>query len=644
MKNHSKVIYGNRYSQESLKSDFQGVVGGQYTALKYLIVSFIICLSTISGILAGILGGFLSWAIFFSTFNEAPLVFSCISLVVIIGLIETLRCGLPEGLKTIIIAALLASVLLAAVGRDASLFVLFIFFAILAVATAFCSFLTGSFSFSLIFILFSQNQQYIKIVLATFITAMSVVIAYLIKDAPEEFSSQPDYIKFVTVQFVGGFLSGIVIAIASLSATRFEDKLSEHFTFLRSWAITLGSWRGTSFYGLDLSSVNFRGARLANTDLRAQKLYRTCFQDVTGLERAKVDSRYLDLENPKVQRLLTHGYSEDKDFSRINLQGAYLRRADMKQFKLIEANLNGADLQRTELEESILVRAQVTGVNFTGAKLTGICVEDWSINSQTCFAGVQCDYIYRKLDENGEPTDRYPIERNFEPGEFESLFQEVSNVVKLVFKEGVNWRALSFTFRKIQLEDDGLGLELKGVEQRGDLWVVKVAHKESVPKQQVEQRVNAIYDDIKSLLLVKEQQINRLLNIAQDQAAVLNFYSRQPFGNSFFIFGSTITNLAGSGQIDYDEAANKIRSIVANGGDLTQVTPVAQSLLDQLQQQRVATTSDKQAEFIQQVVLKEAEKNSFFKQVLIQQGQQITEAMPESVLGTAIRNVIAQLG
>jgi uncharacterized protein YjbI with pentapeptide repeats len=446
------------------------------------------------------------------------------------------------------------------------------------------------------------------------------------------------------VQFAGGFLSGIVIAIASWSVTRFEDKPSEHFTFLRSWAIAIGSWRGTSFYALDLSSVNFRGAKLANTDLRAQKLYRTCFQDVTGLERARVDSQYLDLENPKVQRLLTHGYSEDKDFSRINLQGAYLRHADMKHFKLVEANLNGADLQRTELEDSIFVRAQVTGVNFTGAKLTGICVEDWSVNSQTCFAGVQCDYIYRKLDENGEPTDRYPIARNFEPGEFESLFQQVSHIVELVFKEGVNWRALSFTFRKIQLEDDGLGLELKGVEQRGDLWVVKVAHKEGVPKQQVEQRVNAIYDDIKSLLSVKEQQINRLLNIAQDQAAALNFYSRQPFGNSFFIFGSTITNLAGSGQIDYDEAANKIRSIVANGGDLTQVTPVAQSLLDQLQQQSVATTSDKQAEFIQQVVLKEAEKNSFFKQVLVQQGQQITEAMPESVLATAIRNAIAQLG
>lgn len=646
MKNHSKIIYGNKYSQESLKSDLRGVLGGQPTALRYVIVLFTISLATISGSCAGILGGFISWAIFFSSFKEAPLVFLCIALVAIIGVVETLRCGLSKGLITIIISILLASILLAAVWRDASFVVVFIFFIILAVTPAFCSFLTGSLSSSLIFILFSQNQQYIKIALAIFITAMSVVIAYLIKDAPEKLSPQPDYINFVIVQFAGGFLSGIVIAIASLSATCLEDKPSEHFTFLRSWAIAIGSWGGTSFYNLDLSNVNFTGAKLANTDLRAKKLYRTCFQGVTGLERARVDNQYLDLENPKVQKLLnlTFGYRKDKDFSHINLQGAYLQNAIMQKFQLIETNLTGADLQGADLRGSIFVRTQVTGVDFTGANLTGICIEDLSVNSQTCFTGVQCKYIYRKLDENGKPTDRYPPKgRNFETGEFESLYQQVGNIVELVFKEGVNWRALSFTFRKFQLEDDGLGLELKGVEQRGDLWVVKVTHKEGVPRQEVEQRVSGIYDELKSMLAVKEQQINKLLGIAADQAEALKSQSKLPFGNSFFILGSTITNLAGSGQIEYDEAANKIRNIVANGSDLAQVTPIAQNLLAQFQRQNIATSTDKQVELIQQVILAEMDKDPVFKQLFVQQGQQIADAMPERAIATAIRNAIAQL-
>jgi hypothetical protein len=356
-----------------------------------------------------------------------------------------------------------------------------------------------------------------------------------------------------------------------------------------------------------------------------------------------VDSRYLDLEIPKVQKLLTHGYSEDKNFSLLSLRGAYLQDADLRYMNFTDTDLIGADLRGADLRNSILARTQVIDVNFTNANLTGICIEHWSVNDQTCFTEVQCDYIYRKLDEKGESTDRYPFDRNFEPREFESLYQEVGNVVELIFKEGVNWRAFSFSLQKLQLEDDGLGLELKGFEKRGDRWVVKVTHNESASRQVVEQRVYGMYDQMKTLLDAKEQQINKLLGIAADQAEALKSYSKQPFGNSFFITGSTITNLAGSGQIDYDEAAGQVRSIVASGGEPDRATTVAQSLLRHLQGQSVATTSDIQAELIQQVILTEAQKDPFFKQFLVQQGQQVAEALPESAIASAIRNAIAQL-
>jgi hypothetical protein len=247
------------------------------------------------------------------------------------------------------------------------------------------------------------------------------------------------------------------------------------------------------------------------------------------------------------------------------------------------------------------------------------------------------------LDEKGEPTDRYPIERNFESREFESLYQEVSNVVELIFKEGVNWRAFSFSLQKLQLEDNGLGLELKGFEKRGDHWVVKITHNESAPRQVVEQYLYEKYNEMKNVFAAQEQKINKLLGIAADQAEALKSYSKQPFGNSFFIVGSTITNLAGSGQIDYDEAAGQVRSIVANGGEPTQVTTVVQTLLRQLQGQSVARTSDMQAELIQQVILTEAQKDPFFKQFLVQQGQQVAEVLPESAIASGIRNAIAQL-
>ncbi len=192
---------------------------------------------------------------------------------------------------------------------------------------------------------------------------------------------------------------------------------------MRSLVLGVGCWKGTSFYDLDLSDVSLKNAKLACTDLRARKLHRTCLQGVAGLERALVDSRYLDLELPKVQNLLVHAYSDDKNFDRLNLRGAYLQNADLRRMNFTDTELTAADLKNADLRGAILARTQLMGVDFTGADLTGVCIEDWIINSQTLFTNIQCDYVYRKLDDKGEPFDRYPADRNFDKREFESLYQ-----------------------------------------------------------------------------------------------------------------------------------------------------------------------------------------------------------------------------
>jgi hypothetical protein len=188
-----------------------------------------------------------------------------------------------------------------------------------------------------------------------------------------------------------------------------------------------------------------------------------------------------------------------------------------------------------------------------------------------------------------------------------------------------------------------LGLELKGIEKKGDLWVVKVTHDKDVPTKEVEKRLNASYQELANLLANKEQQINQLLGIATNQAEAIKEFSKRPFGNSFYITGSTITNLAGSGQIEYSEAANQVRNIVANSFDQMQVTTTAQNLLTQLQQQNIAITIETQAELVKQVLLTEAEKDSIFKQLLVLQGQQFTDAIPQGAINTAIQEAIAQL-
>ncbi|MEH2360011.1 pentapeptide repeat-containing protein [Nostoc sp.] len=645
-------IRGWRLSQESLQPELRSVIAGQPLLVKAWLLLYINVLYLTSGIVAGFFGANVFFNISIQADGWIELLWMII--VVIFWIITTIRRGIAQGLKSALISFFIALFLTALLANFHLLPIIntristVIDHSIQNLASttfgmlfAIISLLTSSFAFALISTLSHKNKYLLRgwgifvILFSATIVAVAAYDFHWLENKPEEDSF---FIKSISIS--GGIALGFGVIIVSLIATNFNDKYRRHLDFLRDWAIAAASWGGTSFYNLDLSNIDFTSSQLANSDLRARKLYRTCFKGVTGLDRARLDNRYLDLTNSKVQKLLTNQDCENTNFSRINLQGAYLRDVDMRDFSLVETNLNGADLQGADLRRSILVRAQVTGVNFTDANLTGICIEDWSVNSQTCFAGVKCEYIYRKLDDKAEPIDQYPIGRNFEKGEFEALFQKVEEVVELVFKEGINWRALSFAFRKFQLDDDGLGLELKGVEQRGDLWVVKVTYKEGIPRQEVEQRVNLIYDDLKTLMAVKEQQINKLIGIVDNQAEALN---KRPFGNSFFIVGSTITNLAGSGEINYDEAASKIRSFVANGSNLAQATTVAHSLLEQFQSQSVAISANQQAELIQQVILNEAQKDPFFKQFLIQQGQEIANLIPESAIATAIQQAYSQL-
>ena len=71
------------------------------------------------------------------------------------------------------------------------------------------------------------------------------------------------------------------------------------------------------------------------------------------------------------------------------LRGANLTRADLTGAKLVGANLTGANL----------IGVQALQTNFDGATLTGACIQDWNINSETNLENVICDYVYLRQDQ-----------------------------------------------------------------------------------------------------------------------------------------------------------------------------------------------------------------------------------------------------
>ena len=680
-------------SQASLSPNLGEAICGQRSYLSLLLALLILMVCLTASIFPGILGATIGLELFLKgkTWVQALLT----SMVIAGWLLTVLSQNQRKGLSVVVIGLLVAIALRGLLIRlGIAKPVPFFFVAMISMTLSIFAVWTISvaifyliqFSIASLDVLFKQPQK------TTSLTIIAVIIGTTIGTLiaiPIEFEFMAVSTSKQIVGFIGGITFGLAIALSGWWLNRRQNIPWTHPDLLRSWALKVGSWRGTSFYNLDLSRVSFKGAKLANTDLRAQTLYRTCFQGATGLERARVDSQYLDLENLKIQKLLTYACSEDRNFRGFNLRGAYLQNADLRSFDFTDTNLTGADLKGADLRESALVRTQLAGVDFqdvdlrrnilidanlteanlraadlrdcilvraqvaradfSGADLTGICIEDWSVSSKTKFTGVRCEYIYRRY-RDGQPTDRYPVDRNFEPGEFASLFQQPENELELVFKgEEFDYTALSLTFDKLQTDKPDLKLKLQGIEQRQDLWVVKVT---SDDPANVESRIKEIQDavyqgyEITTTRLENNPLIRRIIsdvaNIKKTQEEIgeeVNQLAKR-IGSNFYFLGGTITNVTGAGEIKYTEASSQVRSLVTGSGHETQVV---NTLLNQLRSSNVATTANEQTELIQFVILEEAQRDPQFKQFLLQQAQQILAALPESSIATAIRGAIAQL-
>ncbi|NER32342.1 MAG: pentapeptide repeat-containing protein [Symploca sp. SIO1C4] len=89
---------------------------------------------------------------------------------------------------------------------------------------------------------------------------------------------------------------------------------------------------------------------------------------------------------------------------------------------IYDADIYGANLKSANLKSANLRRVKALGTNFSRAILTGACIQDWNINSETNLENVICDYIYlKKYEQKRRP---FNPKRNFEPGEFAKLVQK----------------------------------------------------------------------------------------------------------------------------------------------------------------------------------------------------------------------------
>jgi hypothetical protein len=155
--------------------------------------------------------------------------------------------------------------------------------------------------------------------------------------------------------------------------------------------------------------------------------------------------------------------------------------------KLRDADLSGANLSRASLE---IVNA--LGADFTGAILTGACIEDWHINSATKLDSVVCEYVYLKNNEQ----ERRPSDPNriFAPGEFTKLFQKVLETVDLIFADGIDWKAFFQSFQELQQQYFDEGLFIQAIEKKSSgAFVIRLEVDAAVDKAKIEREAKEKY-------------------------------------------------------------------------------------------------------------------------------------------------------
>ncbi|MGL5065112.1 MAG: pentapeptide repeat-containing protein, partial [Microcoleus sp.] len=283
---------------------------------------------------------------------------------------------------------------------------------------------------------------------------------------------------------------GIYVASRVLAA---DDK----YTLIRQLAVAIAGIGGTSFRRANLTNANFSYATLKNTDFTQSNITRTLWHKSLMLDWAIPGETILN--NPAVRDLLVTRNGREKSYEQANLRGANLSDADLFGINLRNADLTDATLQAANLEQANLTQVQAIGADFSNARMTGVCgLGSWNIDSTTNLEWADSRWIYLLEDAKPETDDRErrPHNGEFAPDEFTKFFQEVTNTVDLIFRQGLDATAFNQSFTQVQVQNEGTELLIQAIENKGDgVVVVKVSVPETADKAKIDRDFKQAYDE-----------------------------------------------------------------------------------------------------------------------------------------------------
>ncbi|TYQ28113.1 pentapeptide repeat-containing protein [Pseudanabaena sp. UWO311] len=272
------------------------------------------------------------------------------------------------------------------------------------------------------------------------------------------------------------------------------------------FSVAFASIGGTSFRGADLRNANFTQANLKSSDFRNYRdqnipkntdLAHTLWNQSKKLDRARVGQSILS--NPEVRELLVTGKpNPSKSYEGLNLRGAnldgvYLENVNFKRAILSEASFRNANLEWVNLTE-----AQAIGTDFTGAQMTGVCLEGWSYDHTTKLDDVDCRFVFELEHPNTKGSrERRPHDPNkeFEEGDFTKRYSETLNVLQLLIRNGINREAFIAAWEKLTEEYPDLNPDdIQEIKKKGQDVELTVAVPEDTDKGKFEHNFDLGYE------------------------------------------------------------------------------------------------------------------------------------------------------
>ena len=316
-----------------------------------------------------------------------------------------------------------------------------------------------------------------------------------------------DYMFYLWVVVILAIsLSLTLILITRCIAKKILEE-DENNLFILQFAVVIGTIGGTNFRNANLTDADFSHGILKSTNFRFANATRTFWRQSKYLKFARVENTIL--VDIKVRELLITGDGKYKEYIGASLRGANLISADLSNANLKLADLGEATLQAACLNNVNLREALAIGTNFTTAQMSGTCLEGWNIDHTTILDNVESKYIYLLEEAKPETDDkeRRPSSGYFQPGDFTKLFQEVLDTVDLIFRNGVEFKAFMSSFKKVKVENGGVQIEIKSMENKGDgVVVVKIDVPPETNKEKIHREFMQFYDENVKVLDKKYHQ------------------------------------------------------------------------------------------------------------------------------------------